>query len=83
MAVSILRWMPHWVADKRQRERARWELHKNAISYLELILEAAAHETVALQTLTPCLKNYQNKTDKTCGNLFNVTERLIENWVNE
>ena len=31
-------------ADKTYREKAWWELHKNAMSYIEQILEATTHE---------------------------------------
>ena len=39
-------------ADKTHREKSRWELHKNATSYIEQILEAALHETTAVRPLT-------------------------------
>ena len=55
---------------KTHREKARWELHKNAVSYLEQILEATPHETTAVLPLTSHLKNYSNKTNKTCGILL-------------
>ncbi len=37
--------MHHMDADKAYRERAIRELHKNATSYIEQILEATSQET--------------------------------------
>ena len=34
--------------EKTPREKVRLELHKNATSYIELILEATLHETTAV-----------------------------------
>ena len=56
--VKTIVWMHHTAANKK-REKARWELHKNAISYLEQILEATLHETRAVQPHTSHLKNIQ------------------------
>ena len=39
-------------ADKTPREKAWWELHKNGMSFIEQILEATLHETIAVQLLT-------------------------------
>ena len=36
-------------ANKAYREKARREIDKNATSYIEQILEAASHETAAVQ----------------------------------
>ena len=44
--------MHYMNADKACREKARLELHKNATSYIEQILEATSHKTAALWTLT-------------------------------
>ena len=41
--------MHHMDADFMYREKARRELHKNATSYTEQILEAAYHETTAIR----------------------------------
>ena len=35
-------------ADKAYREKAKWELRKNATSYIEQILEVTSHETADL-----------------------------------
>ena len=38
-------------ADKTYREKAKRELHKNAMGSMEQILEATPRETVAVQSL--------------------------------
>ena len=48
--------MYHMDANKTYWEKARWELHKNALSYLEQIQEATSHETSAVRPLTSHLK---------------------------
>ena len=42
--VSITLWMHHMDAEKRHREKAWQELHKNATSYIEQILETTLYE---------------------------------------
>ena len=44
--------MHHMNADKTHRKEARWEQHKNAKTYIEQILEAVPHETIAVRPLT-------------------------------
>ena len=44
--------MHHMDTDKPYREKAKKELHWNATSYIEKILEAALHETTAVRPLT-------------------------------
>ena len=39
-------------ADKMQREKARGELHKNSMSYIEQTLEATPHKTTVVWPLT-------------------------------
>ena len=51
-------------ANKTNRKKARYELHKNAMSYLEQILKATPYETTAVQPLTSYLKNPPSKTNK-------------------
>ena len=63
-------WMHHIDADKVFREKARQELHKNAMSYIKQILEATSHKTTAVQTPISCIKNHPNKTNKACGALL-------------
>ena len=50
----------HMDADKTYREKARRELHKNATSYTEQILEATPHEKTAARPFTSHLKNHPN-----------------------
>ena len=45
-------------------EKARLDLHENAMSYFEQILEATPHKTAAVQPLTSHLKNHTGKTNK-------------------
>ncbi len=52
-------------ANKTLREKATWELHKNAMRYIEQILE-----TTALQLLNSPLKNHPSKINKTCRTLL-------------
>ena len=48
--------MHHMNIDEIYREKARVELHKNAMSYIEQILEATPHKTTAIQPLSPISK---------------------------
>ena len=57
-------------ADKTYREKVRQELLKNAMDYIEQILEATPDETTAIRLLPSHLPNYPNKTNKTCGILL-------------
>ena len=45
-------WMHRIDANKAYREKARRELHKNATSKMEQILEATSHKRVAIRPLT-------------------------------
>ena len=40
--------MHHMDADETYREIARQELHKDAMSYIEQILEATSHESIVV-----------------------------------
>ena len=42
--------MHHIDRNKMYREKAGWELHKNATSYFDQILEAAPHKTTAVRS---------------------------------
>ena len=50
--------MHHMDADEAHREKALWQLHKNAASYIEQILEATSHKTAAVQPPTSHLENH-------------------------
>ena len=41
--------MHHMDADKAYKEKTKQELHKNATSCIEQILEAKSHKTIAVQ----------------------------------
>ena len=56
--------------NKTQREKARWELHKNAMCCLEQILEAILHKIAAVLPPTSRLTNHPSKTNKTCKALL-------------
>ena len=43
------------LADETYREKAKQELHKNSISYIEQILETTSHETTVEQPPTSYL----------------------------
>ena len=62
--------MHHKDANQTHREKATWELHKNATSYLEQFLKATHHETTAVRPHTSHLKNHPNTTNKTCRTLL-------------
>ena len=44
-------------ANKAHGEEAMWEQHKNAMCWLEQILEVTSHKTAVVQLLTSYLKN--------------------------
>ena len=52
--------MHHMDSDEVYGEKARRQLHKNASSYIELILEATSHKTTAVRPLTTHLKTHSN-----------------------
>ena len=45
--------MHHTDAYKTYSEKAKRELHKNATSYIEQILQAAPYETTTVRSFTP------------------------------
>ena len=44
--------MHHMDADKTYREKAGQQLHKNATSYIEQVLEATCHKTATIRPPT-------------------------------
>ena len=44
-------WMHHLDSSKMHGEKARWELHKNALCCFEQILEATPYKTADVQPL--------------------------------
>ena len=65
MCVSTTAWMHHMDAYKTHEEKVRWQLHKNATSCFEQVLETTLHKTAAVQPLTSHFKNHPSKTNKT------------------
>ena len=63
--IHVTIWMHHMEASKMQREKARWELHKNAACCPEQITEIAPHKTAVVWPPTPHLTNYSNRKHKT------------------
>ena len=66
----LLYWLHHLDSDKTLREKARWELHKNAKYSFEQILKAAFHKIAAVQPPISHLANYPRKTNMTSGTLL-------------
>ena len=62
--------MHHIDVNKIHREKTTWKLHKNAVCYIERILEIAPHKTAAVQPLGSHLRNHSSKTNKTRGALL-------------
>ena len=68
--VNTTIWMHHMKTDTAYREKARQQLHKNATSYTEEILEVISNKTADVGPLTSHLNNHTNKTNKTCRTLL-------------
>ena len=77
--VDTTLWMHHMNADKMHREKTSWELHNNATSYFEQILEATPHETTVVRPLTSHLKNHSSKINKICRALLEKQD-WIHKW---
>ena len=65
-------------ANKMHREKARWELYKNATSYIEQVLEVRPQKTIVEQPLTAHLKSHPSKMNKTCGTLLEMQGQTHE-----
>ena len=63
-------WMPHEDTYKMHREKAGYELHRNATSYFEQILEATPQTTAAVWPHNYNYKNHSRKTKKIRGTLL-------------
>ena len=57
---SIVIWMHYMDANWTYGEKAWRQLHKNAASDIEQVLEAAPHKTASVWTPTTHHENYQN-----------------------
>ena len=51
--------------DKTHREKARWEVQKNATSYIKQTLKTTPYETIAVRPFNSHLKIHPSKTNKT------------------
>ena len=56
--VSTAVWMHYMDADKTAGEKARRQLHKNAASNIEQVLEATTHKALIIQPPTSHHENY-------------------------
>ena len=62
--------MPNMVTNKIQQEKTGWKLHKNAVCYLEQILEVTLHKTATVWPTASYLTNHSSKMNKSCGILL-------------
>ena len=58
--VDTTLWMHYMDANKKYGEKAWWQLHKNAASNIEQVLEAAPLIAAAVRPLTTHHENYQS-----------------------
>ena len=58
VVVSILLWMHYFDASKMAEEKARRQLHKNAASNIEQVLEATPHKAPTIRPPTSHHENY-------------------------
>ena len=63
-------WMHYLDANKRAGEKARRQLHKNAASNIEQVLEATPHKAPAIRPPTYHHENYPSETNQTCRTLL-------------
>ena len=82
--VKTALWMHHKDADITHREKGWRKLHKNAMSYIEQILEATIHETTAEWPLTSDLKTIQVRQTRHTGHCWRNKDELISDvflWI--
>ena len=58
--ISTIVWLHYLDSNKTLREKARWELHKDAACCFEQVLDAAPYKTTPVPPLTSHLSNYLN-----------------------
>ena len=51
-------------------EKAWWQLHKNVVSNIDQVLEAAPHKAAAVKPLTTHHENYPSQMSQICGTLL-------------
>ena len=69
-SVDIAIWMHDMDANKKAGEKAWRQLHKNAASNIEQVLEAAPNKEAAVRPHTSHYENYQNQTNQTFRTLL-------------
>ena len=57
-------------ANKTTGKKARRQLHKNAASNIEQVLEAIPHKALTVRPLTSNPENYPSKTNQTRRTLY-------------
>ena len=65
--------MHHIEITKKDREKAKWELHKNPACSLEQMQEVTLHKTAPVRPPASHLTNPLCKTNKTYGTLDSFT----------
>ena len=68
-------WMHYLDANKTAGEKARRQLHKNAASNIEQVLEATPQKTPTIRPHTSHHENYPSYTNQTCRTLLEKQER--------
>ena len=63
--INTTEWLHYLKSNEMYREKARWELHKNAMYCLEQILEATLNKTAAVWPLTSHFTKHSSKMNKT------------------
>ena len=62
-------WMHYMDANKTNGEKAWRQLHKNAASNIEQVIETAPQKTTPVRPPTTHHENYENYTNQTYGTL--------------
>ena len=62
-----------WTLTKRKEKKAWWQLHKNAASNIEQVLEEVPHKTAAVRPLTSHHKNYKPDMRDTAGEVGTIS----------
>ena len=63
-------WMHNLDANKTAGEEARRQLHKNAASNIEQVVEATPHKAPTIRPPTSHHENYPSETNQTCRTLL-------------
>ena len=68
--VNTAIWMHYMDTNKTYGEKAWRQLHKNAVSNIEQVMEVAPHKAAAVLPLTIHHENYQSYPNQTCRTLL-------------